>query len=119
MTDSVKYLDLDAIDLTENEFVVKLGGVEHHLKPVTVEDFVENTKLIQSLGVSGKLEDEVDTVIQMLVRAFPTMTVEQLKKLELVKLNALLDFAHKNNGQKQGEASAEAEATANPPAAGQ
>jgi hypothetical protein len=54
-------------------------------------------------------------VIDMLIRAFPTMTERMLKELELIKLYKILDFANANNGSKKVEQEAEQEAKANPP----
>jgi len=113
------YLDLDAIE-NEVEIVVKLNGKEHALQPITVDDFIYNTKLVQDLGTNPDFEKETMTIIKMLIRAFPTMTEEELRKLPLVKLNAILDFAQKHNGSKQVEESMaeEAKEVENPPTAG-
>jgi hypothetical protein len=108
-----KYLDLDSF-ANEQEFVVKLKGIEHKLVSLTVNDFIFNTKLIQSLGTAPDIETELNAVIKMLTRAFPTMTEEMLRGMEIQKLNAILDFAHANNGQRAGEAEAKAEAATNP-----
>ena len=113
MTNSPKYLDLDSFG-DASEFTVKLDGTEHKLAALTVDDFIFNTKLIQSLGTAPDIESELSAVVKMLTRAFPTMTEEMLRKLEIRKLNAILEFAHSNNGQRAGEAEAETEAKANP-----
>ena len=113
--DDIKYLDLDSVD-SGLEVVVKLDGVEHKLQQVTVEDFIANTKLLQNMKAEASLEEEVEVVITMLLRAFPTMNREQLRKLSMAKLNAILDFAQKHNGSKDGESEAKSEG--NPQTAG-
>lgn len=117
MSQSPNYLDLDAV-LPEVELVVKLNGKEHRLKPLSVEDFVRNMKDQAALAASsGDVETEIDTVIKMLARAFPTMQAADLKKVELNKLWKLLEFARENNGSKAAEGEL-TEAPENPRKAG-
>lgn len=112
--DNLNFIDLDSI-VPENEVVVKLGDVRHTLVPITVEDFVANSKAIMNYAKGDKtIEDELTLVTGMLLRAFPTMTQEMLNKLDLIKLNKLSEFAQKHNGQKKVEEQAAAE---NPPTA--
>lgn len=99
MSDNTKILNLDEIT-PPLEVVVKLNGKEHKLKTFTVEDFVENTKLAQSVtGTELTVEEEVNIVIKMLIRAFPTMSESDLRSMSLDKLSAILEFARENNGQ--------------------
>jgi hypothetical protein len=112
----IKFLDLDevkpAIDLT-----VRLGGVDHKLKPISVEDFVANTQDQRKLSSASSLEEEVDVVLRMLVRSFPTMNIEDLRKVDLAKLWKLLEFANETNGSKEIEAETK-ESGENPQTAG-
>ena len=112
------YLDLDAV-VADNEVVVKLGGVEHKLVPITLEDFVRNTKIVQDMGVTTDPETEMKLVTDMLFRAFPTMTPEITNKLTLIQLNTLMEFAQKHNGTKKVEKEAGDDAAAHPAQAGQ
>jgi hypothetical protein len=115
---STNYLDLDAI-IPEDEITVKLGGVEHKLVPITLEDFVRNTKAVQAMGAQVDPEAEMAMVTDMLFRAFPTMTPEITGKLTLIQLNKLLEFAMEHNGAKQVQKEAAAEAKTDPTSAGQ
>lgn len=120
MNESINYLDLDAI-APDVELVVKLGGKEHRMRPLSVEDFVKNIKDQSALAASNSdVEAEIDLVIKMLIRAFPTMKGEDLKKVELNKLWKLLEFARDNNGAKtaEGDIKAEQEQAENPQTAG-
>lgn len=112
-SENTKFLDLDAVDVGP-EVVIKLQGVEHKLKPISVEDFIVNTKALQSLGAEADFEAEVGMVVDMLTRAFPTMTTDMLKKLPMAALNKMLDFANANNGAAAVKEEAKAEAAANP-----
>jgi len=121
MINPTNFLDLDALADEAVQVVVKLKGVEHRLVQATVADFIANTKAIKNMAANGvnDLEEEVNMVISMIVRAFPTMSAEMLKALPLTSLNSLLDHAKKFNGENsvkaEVEAQAIAETEANPP----
>ena len=112
------YLDLDAV-VPDNDVVVKLGGIEHTLVPITLEDFVRNTKAVQVMNASEDPDAEMGIVTDMLFRAFPSMTPEITNKLTLIQLNKLLDFAMEHNGAKRVQTEAGEDAAADPKAAGQ
>jgi hypothetical protein len=118
MTDKTEFLDLDAI--VSAEVVVKLAGKEHKLKPLSVEDFIQNTIDQRALGAATQIEDEVELVLKMLNRAFPTLLVDDLRKVDLKRLWALLNFALEKNGSNQAkdEADAAGAPTENPQTAG-
>lgn len=122
MAKPVTYIDLDAV-VPQNEVVVKLDGADHRLVPITLEDFVKNTKLVEKLNEGDKtdgeaLELQVNTLIDMVGRAFPTIGADRLRRLNIPQLNQLLDVAKSNNGQETVEKEAAAEAAANPQTAG-
>jgi hypothetical protein len=99
-----KFLDLDAIAVDDNPLTVKLGGVKHVLKPITVKDFIANTKALQNLsGTNISVEAEMNLMMDMIMRAFPTVTRDMLEDLKLDSLNQLVEFANSNNGQKKVE----------------
>jgi len=115
--DTTMFLDLDSV-VPEKEVVVKLGGQDHKLVPITVEGFIQNTKEIEAFTkiTNPTPEDEISLTIGMLQRSFPTMTAELLRGLTVLQLNKLNEFAQSNNGAKKVEEEAAAE---NPPTAGQ
>jgi hypothetical protein len=93
--------------------------VEHKLAPLTVDDFIANTRAIEKFTAGVvTAEAEIDMITGMLMRAFPTMTKEMLGRFTLPQLNKLVEFAQEHNGQKKVETEAAAEATENPPTAG-
>ena len=104
-----QFLDLDAL-LPAVEVTVKLGGKSHKLKQLSVQDFVANTADQQKLGEASTLAAEVETVVRMLHRAFPTITIEAFHKLELAKLYKLLSFALEQNGSDKASKEVAAEA---------
>ena len=107
------FLDLDAV-APEVELTVKLNGKKHKLKPLSVEDFIRNTKDQIALSSVGDVESEVNLILKMLVRAFPTLTEEELREVPLNKLWKLLEFARENNGSAKVEEEAKAEQEATP-----
>ncbi|MCP1540058.1 hypothetical protein [Methylorubrum extorquens] len=117
MASQTNLIDLDAVD-NFPDVTVLLGGKEHKLVPVSVDDFVKNTKLLAALGKGGDLEAEVKGLKEIIVRAFPTMDIELLGKVPLVNLNKLVGVAqgHDGTNQVQGEAEAQAVAEGKPAA---
>lgn len=103
------FLDLDALSDT-TEKVVKLKGKEHRLRPVTVGQFIENAKIVQSLGTNPKFEDEFEAIVKMLLKAFPTLERRDLEDLPIEHLNKILEFARDYDGTN----AAAQEANANP-----
>lgn len=115
MTKSPKILDLDA--LVQEQIIVRLNGRDHELRPVTLKDFAENAKDIETMGKAPSLEEEIKITKRMLARAFPTMTETDFDGLNMAQMQAVIDYAHSNNGQNAGQVTAAEEAQANPPPA--
>lgn len=115
MTKSPKILDLDA--LVQEEMIVRLSGKDHTLRPVTMKDFLENAKDIETLGKAPSLEEEIKITKRMLSRAFPSMNDGDFDGLTMVQMQAIVDYAHANNGQATGNEQVAEEAKANPPPA--
>lgn len=119
MTKPTQFLDLDSIAAELPTVVIKLGGKEHPLTPISVADWITNTKAIQALHVAETdLEIEVDAMIAMITRSFKTLTKDMLKALPLASLNKILEFAKNNNGEAVANKEVAAEAAANPPVSG-
>jgi len=117
-TKGTKYLDLDEVDSETPEFVIKLGGKEHQLTPISLRDWIANTKMMQNIrGADGDIEAEADIIIGMITRSFKTLEPEILKTMPLFKLNKILAFARANNGEDDADKEVAAEAEANPTAA--
>ena len=114
-TKSPKILDLDA--LVQEQIIVRLNGRDHELRHVTLKDFLENAKDIETMGKSPSLEDEIKITKRMLSRAFPSMKEADFDGLNMVQMQAIIDYAHSNNGQNAGQVAAAEEAAANPPTA--
>ncbi|RWI35426.1 hypothetical protein [Mesorhizobium sp.] len=108
-----KFLDLDAVT-AKAEFTVKLNGTEHKLKIASVETFIQNQKEIEKLSLAATAAEELEVVIGIIKRAFPTMPEKEIRGLNLIQLEAIKDFALSANGEKvekvepaEGETAAE------------
>lgn len=117
MTDTnPNYLDLDAVK--PDEVIVNFQGKRHQLEPISLGDWIANTKAIKRLAATaGDPEKEVEILIEMVGRSLPTMK-DDLPKLKLPQLKALQDFAMKHAGQVEGDKEAAAEAESRPQTAG-
>jgi hypothetical protein len=113
----ITYFDLDAV--VPDEVVIKLGGKQYALKPVSVDDFIKNSKMLQAIdGAANDLESTLAHTVDLLTRAFPTMSEKVIRGMSMLQMNKLVELAHGMNGQKASETSAAAAATENPPTAG-
>lgn len=95
---ATKLFNLDALP-TREERVLVFKGVSHAMVPMSVGDFIENTKLMQDLrggsennAVMG-LAGEFQVIVDMVSRVFPTVDQSDLLTLTFEQLNALLAFA--------------------------
>ncbi|WP_431854309.1 hypothetical protein [Azospirillum sp.] len=86
------FLDLDNLPTGAAERVLKLNGREHTLKPMSVADFIENTRMIQAQGNTLELAQEFELMITLIQRGFPTIAKDELMGLTLPQLNRILDF---------------------------
>lgn len=111
------FLDLDAVK-PEVDVSIKINGTTHNLVPPSVEDFLENTKMIQAAATQTDLQAQFDMTIKMLIRAFPTLPEKDLRGLTLPQLNRLIEFAQEHSGEKKVSGEMEAAAAENPPVAG-
>lgn len=114
-----KFLDLDAVHQDLAGVAVKIAGEVHKLKPLTVLEFIANTKLMQELRAGATdMAKEFEATIVMVGRSFPTVPVEHLKALSMVQLNKLVAFARDvNNGPSETPAAEAAPSTEAPKAA--
>lgn len=87
---ATKYLDLDA--LVTDDITVRMNGTDHKYKQMSVEDFIWAQKKVDSLEKEQTENEQVDMMIQIIQRSFPTIGQTDLLKLSMDKLMALVDF---------------------------
>lgn len=111
---SAEILNLDELE-TGVEKTVVLNGVKHSFAPFSVENFIENVK---SLEEYSKREDipvseYMEHMVQMVVRGFPSIGEEAVRKLPMTHLKAINEFVR---GQTEAEAALGAESVGAEPA---
>lgn len=90
---ATKYLDLDS--LVGDDISVRLNGATHQYKEMSVEDFIWAQKKTESIGDGGEVATEssqVNLMIQIIQRSFPTISQDELVKVSMTRLTALVDF---------------------------
>lgn len=85
-----KILDLD--ELETPEFALKLGGKEHVMNELTVEDFIQNTRELAKLRESTDEAEHFEAYVRMIGRMFPTIQKEDLMKLKLSQLGRIMQW---------------------------
>lgn len=102
-----KVLNLDELETAvEKEIVV--DGTSHKMVPLSVEEFISNMKEIEAIQEAGTELTPSDTFersLNMILRAFPTLTAERVRQMKTHQVDALFNFV-------QGETEKEVERAA-------
>lgn len=86
-----KILNLDELGKKEVRAIV-IGGKEHEIKEMSVEDFIEVTKSAEKLEKTTDPAEQIQETVNMLQRALPTVDRKDLLALSFEKLTALGAF---------------------------
>jgi hypothetical protein len=107
-----RILDLDELQTEAPEVVIKLNGKEHAMKVLSVGEFIENAKELEKSklevaspdeeGALTSLAGSFESIIQMILKAFPTMTRDMLADRPIAQLNQILSFVN-GEGLKDAE----------------
>ena len=89
-----KYLNLDS--LAPEKKVITIKGNDHEMHQVSVKEFIEITKAADESG-EGKIQDkpiyeQVQTLVDQILKAFPTCPEEDLVSLSVDQLTTILKF---------------------------
>lgn len=87
-----KILNLDSVKPAE-ERVLQLNGREHVMKPMSVGDFIENSRTARAQEATPDPAVEFETVLGMVARAFPTIADDELRALTFAQLNTILSWS--------------------------
>lgn len=94
-----KVLNLDALE-TEIEKSVTVDGVDHAMKPLSVEEFVNNMKEIEAIQAAGAEitpSEAFERSLVMIVRAFPSLEEARVRKMTTPQIDALFAFVQGEN----------------------
>lgn len=83
----------------EPDVVLDIDGVKHPMRPATVESFIENVKLIEALGTNASVVQEMEAMITIITRSFPSLTAEDVRGWPLEYLQSISDLARGQNGE--------------------
>lgn len=102
-----KTLNLDKLEIKNTKSVI-LNGFEHFMKVFTVKDYVEHMKEATKIGKEAQANAETSSeeelltfatkaTIEILRRAFPTITLEEFENLKMPQLESFMSFIEDSN----------------------
>lgn len=95
MTKIINFDDLK----TEPPVILVIEGVKHPMKNASVNVFVENMSALEKLGTQTTAKAEMDVIVGIIGRAFPTLKEEQIREWELEQIRQISDIARGINGE--------------------
>lgn len=108
-------VNFDALQ-DEPPFILEIGGKSHPMKIASIQDFVENMRLIETLGANSSFLDELEVSVKVIARAFPTLTEDEIRGWQVGTIDKLFKLSRGENIFETPEAKAEGE-VGNAPAA--
>ena len=91
-----KLLNLDELS-ANTDLVVKFGGNEYPIEPLSVGGFIEMNRRAQALEASGEemdLATQVEVLVDTIRQSIPSCPVEVLKSMKINQLYAIMNFVH-------------------------
>lgn len=79
--------------------IVTTDNVRHAMKPATVQSFIDNVKLVESLGTNASVVEEMEVMIKIITGAFPTISEAEVRSWPLENLQSISDMARGQNGE--------------------
>lgn len=111
-----KILNIDT--LSSDQRTVVLGGVEHQVLEMSVENFIETTKAAELLqSTDATLTAQVESAVSLIMRSVPTVSRETLVKIPLRHLQTIVGFV-RGDDVKEEAVNPEAKAEDGKPAKG-
>lgn len=107
----MEILNIDAF--VQPKRVLTMGGVQHEVKPLTVQDFIDNLKAASEL--EGKslsevpLHEQVDASVKEIIKAVPTLQEGVVRAMSIEAITAILNFIRGDLDPKAGAKATEGE----------
>lgn len=103
----MKVLNLDKLAKKEGRELV-IFGKTYPVDGMTVANFIETTRVAETLAGETSLVKQVEATIDMIARSVPAIDKAELAKLELAQLQAIVRFIRGDDveGVEQREAAA-------------
>ena len=104
----MKVLNLDKLAKKEGRELV-IFGKTYPVDGMTVANFIETTRVAETLAGETSLVKQVEATIDMIARSVPAINKAELAKLELTQLQAIVSFIRGDEveGVEQREAAAD------------
>ena len=84
---------LNLSDLASKEArLLRLNGVDHPVREMSVEDFIETTLAAERLEYETSVVKQLEATFDLITRAIPTVEKQVLKGLSLDQLQGLAAF---------------------------
>ena len=111
----MKILNIDAFVKPKRS--ITLGGVDHIVQEMNVDQFVQNVAAAEALEAGGKVSfgDQMTLAIKSLQQSIPTVEESVLRKLPLEAIGAMLQFVRGELDDQAQEASEAEGSTAKKP----
>lgn len=102
-----KVLNLDEVEVTvAKEFTWK--DKVHQMKPLSVGDFIVQTKAVEELTAKNPTETEaVEFMLSIVRMAFPTLSDEDARAMDLKRLEVLVEFVREGVETEAAEGNAQ------------
>lgn len=100
MTKKSKEITFDvdaAINTAFPTITVSITGKSHILQEATVQSFIDNVRDMEQMRRTNHVVEELEIIMRIIMRAFPTIEKEELSKLTLTQLNELANFGRRAN----------------------
>lgn len=111
-----KILDLDDLAKTDPEIVLKLAGKSHVMKPLSVGDFINNTKRLDKLAETP-VSEQFEIFLDIVDAAFPTVGKDVLAAMSMNQLEQIMDFVQTAQKEADEDAAEQGSVEGNAPKA--
>jgi len=79
--------------------IVTEDGTKHSMITASVETFIENMTEIEKLGINASPVKELEVIVGIVARAFPTLSEKEIRSWPIDVIQQLSDTARGVNGE--------------------
>jgi hypothetical protein len=97
----MKILNLDKLSQASTRELT-INGVKHPIFPMSVENFIETTRSLETLmKTGGSMVDQIEAAVDMICRCVPSVDRAVLVKYEPSVLNTIATFVRGDDVEEQ------------------
>jgi hypothetical protein len=107
-----KILNLDKITETakEKQRELVIGGVKYKVPDMTVENFIETTKMAMALEKTGNVAEKMEATVDLICRSVPLVPRQALLGYSIAILSSIANFIRGEDVDEAEEVVAEGDA---------